>query len=103
VLLTGTYTGVGEADERIVIHKDGSTNVYITIAFEGLACLQPATLEFVFVGQGQLDENFETGVISGSYAVIDSGRTDDRTLRGEGKIEGQAGVGGTYEGQAHCD
>jgi hypothetical protein len=103
VAITGTYTGVGEADERIVIHKDGSTNVHIVITFTGLACGQPAALVFLLTGQGQLDENFETGTVSGEYAVIDSGQTDDRTLRGNGTFTAEAGVAGTYEGQAHCD
>ena len=103
VAFTGTYTGVGQAEERIVIHKDGSTNATIFVEFTGLACGRPATLEFLIVGQGQLDENLETGTIAGNWTVIDSGRTDSRTLRGEGKFSGLAGVAGTYEGQAHCD
>src|SRR5215210_3309989 len=45
VVFTGTYDGVGQADERIVIHSDGSTNVHIVVEFAGLACGQPATLE----------------------------------------------------------
>lgn len=103
VVLAGTYTGTGEAKERIVIHKDGSTNVHITIEFTGFACGRPAALEFLIVGQGELDENFETGVIDGIYTVIDGGQSADRTVRGHGTIAGVAGVGGTYEGQAHCD
>jgi hypothetical protein len=103
VTLTGTYTGIGEAEERIVIHKDGSTNVHITIEFTGLACGRLTSLDFLIVGQGQLDENFETGVIDGIYTVINGGGTGDQTVRGHGTIEGIAGVGGTYEGQAHCD
>jgi hypothetical protein len=103
VVLTGTYTGMGEAEERIVIHKDGSTNVHITMEFTGLACGRLTTLDFLIEGQGQLDENFETGVIAGIYTVIDGGQSSDRTLRGHGTIEGIAGVSGTYEGQAHCD
>jgi hypothetical protein len=102
VVFTGTYTGVGQADQRIVIHKDGSANVHMTIAFTGVACGQLATLVFLVVGQVQFDENF-MGPISGTYTVIDSGRSDDRTLRGHGEFAGAAGVGGTYEGQAHCD
>ena len=103
VTFTGTYDGVGQAQEQIVIHKDGSTNVHIMIQFTGLACGQPAALEFLVVGQGQLDENFETGTIAGTWTVIDSGQTDSRTLRGEGTFTGIAGVSGVYEGQAHCD
>jgi hypothetical protein len=98
VVLTGTYTGIGQAEERIVIHKDGSTNVKATIEFTGLACGLPTTLVILLVGQGQLDENFETGVIAGSYTVIRDG-----VGHGNGKFEGAAGVAGTYEGQAHCD
>jgi hypothetical protein len=97
VTFTGTYIGMGIADERIVIHKDGSTNVHITIAFTGTACLVPTTLEFLIIGQGQLDENFETGVIAGTYAT-----RGDGFGHGSGKFSGAAGVGGTYEGQAHC-
>ncbi len=103
VTFTGTYTGVGQAQEQIVIHKDGSTNVHIVIEFTGLACGQPAVLEFLIEGQGQLDETQTTGTIAGNWTVIDSGRTDSLTLLGEGTFTGLAGVGGTYEGQAHCD
>jgi hypothetical protein len=102
VVFTGTYTGAGEADQRIVIHKDGSANVNMTITFTGLACGQPAELVFLVVGQVTFDENF-MGEISGTYTVIDSGQTDSRTLRGHGEFEGLAGIGGTYEGEAHCD
>jgi hypothetical protein len=102
VVFTGTYDGVGQADERIVIHKDGSTNVHIVVAFTGLACGQPATLEFLIEGQGTLNE-LGTGAIAGNYTLIDNGRFSSRTIRGAGKFEGVAGVGGTYEGDAHCD
>jgi hypothetical protein len=102
VVFSGTYTGVGQADQRIVIHKDGSANVQMTIAFTGLACGRPAALEFLIVGQVNFDENF-MGDIAGTYTVIDAGQTDARTLRGHGEFEGLAGVGGTYEGEAHCD
>jgi hypothetical protein len=102
VVFTGTYTGMGQAYQRIVIHKDGSANVHMTITFNGLACGRPATLVFLVQGQVQFDQEF-TGPISGTYTVIDSGRTDSRTLRGHGEFEGMAGVGGAYEGEAHCD
>jgi hypothetical protein len=102
VVFTGTYTGTGQADQRIVIHKDGSANVHMTITFTGLACGQPATLVFLIEGQVTFDENF-MGPISGIYTVIDSGRTESRTLRGHGEFEGLAGIGGAYEGEAHCD
>lgn len=97
VVFTGTYTGVGQADERIVIHKDGSTNVHIVIAFTGLACGVPTTLEFLIVGQGQLNEDLETGTIAGTYAT-----RGDGFGHGSGKFSGEAGVGGAYEGHAHC-
>jgi hypothetical protein len=102
VVFTGTYDGAGQAEQRIVIHKDGSANVHMTITFTGLACGQPAALVFLIEGQVQFDENF-LGPITGTYTVIDSGRTDDRTLRGHGEFEGLAGIGGVYEGEAHCD
>jgi hypothetical protein len=102
VVFTGTYTGEGQAHQRIVIHKDGSANVHMTITFTGLACDQPAALVFLIEGQVQFDQNF-TGPIAGTYTIIDSGQTDSRTLRGHGEFEGMAGVGGTYQGDAHCD
>jgi hypothetical protein len=98
VTFTGSYTGMGQADERIVIHKDGSTNVHITIAFTGFACGVLTTLDFLVIGQGQLDENFEMGTIAGSYTI-----TRDGIGHGSGKFSGEAGVGGEYEGQMHCD
>jgi hypothetical protein len=99
VVLTGTYVGTGEAEERIVIHKDGSTNVQGTILFSGLACGVPTTLVFLLAGQGQLDPpTFETGTIEGSYTILREG-----IGHGNGKFSGAAGVGGTYEGQAHCE
>ena len=102
VEFTGTYTGIGEAYQRIVIHKDGSANVHMTITFTGLACGLPAALVFLIEGQVQFDQEF-TGPIAGTYTIIDSGQTDSRTLRGHGEFEGMAGVGGLYEGEAHCD
>jgi hypothetical protein len=102
VVFTGTYTGGGQAYQRIVIHKDGSAEAHMTITFTGLACGQPATLVFLVEGQVQFDQEF-TGPISGTYTVIDSGQTDSRTLRGHGEFAGMAGVGGTYEREAHCD
>jgi hypothetical protein len=103
VTFTGTYTGVGHASERIVIHSDGSTNVHIDIAFTGLACGRPAQLEFLMAGQGQLDANFENGAIAGSYSTIAGGQSPTGTIPGSGRISGVAGVGGTYEGQVQCD
>jgi hypothetical protein len=102
VIFTGTYTGAGQAYQRIVIHKDGSANVHMTITFSGLACGQPAELEFLVVAQVTFDENF-MGDIAGTYTITDSGRSDSRTLRGHGEFEGLAGIGGAYQGRAHCD
>jgi hypothetical protein len=39
----------------------------------------------------------------GTYTVIDGGGSDSRTLRGHGRFEALAGIGGAYQGQAHCD
>jgi hypothetical protein len=102
VVFTGTYTGVGQADERIVIHSDGSTNVHIRIAFTGLACGEPAQLDFLLAAQGQLDANLQNGTVAGHYTTVDGGQTPSRTIRGNGEINGIAGVGGSYDGQVHC-
>ena len=102
VVFSGTYTGAGQAHQRIVIHKDGSANLHMTITFSGLACGQPAELEFNVAAQVQFDESF-MGPVSGTYTVTDSGRSDARTLRGHGEFEALAGIGGAYQGQAHCD
>jgi hypothetical protein len=53
-------------DQRIVIQKDGSFNVSMTIEFTGLACGQPANLTFRVTGQG----DFATNDFNGTYAVI---------------------------------
>jgi hypothetical protein len=102
VVFTGTYTGAGQAYQRIVIHSDGSANLQMEVTFSGLACGQPAELEFNVVAQVTFDENF-MGTVAGKYTVIDSGGSDSRTLRGHGEFEGLAGIGGAYQGQAHCD
>ena len=102
VVFSGTYTGAGQAHQRIVIHKDGSANLQMTITFSGLACGQPAELVFNVVARVQFDESF-MGPVSGTYTVIDSGRSDARTLRGHGEFEALAGIGGAYQGRAHCD
>jgi hypothetical protein len=102
VVFTGTYTGAGQAYQRIVIHKDGSANLQMEVTFSGLACGQPAELEFNVVARVTFDENF-MGDVVGTYTVIDSGRSDSRTLRGHGEFQALAGVGGAYQGQAHCD
>jgi hypothetical protein len=102
VVFTGTYDGAGQAYQRIVIHKDGSANLQMEITFSGLACGQPAELEFNVVAQVTFDENF-MGDVTGTYTVVDSGHSDARTLRGHGEFEALAGIGGAYRGQAHCD
>jgi hypothetical protein len=102
VVFSGTYDGAGQAFQRIVIHKDGSANLHMTITFSGLACGQPAELEFSVVAQVAFDENF-MGDVVGRYTVIDAGQSDARTLRGHGEFEALAGIGGAYQGQAHCD
>lgn len=99
VLITGTYTGVGQADERLVIHADGSTNVTATIEFIGTACGQPVTLTFLLEGQGSLVEN----VIAGSYTIIRGGDPETGVGRGHGTFVGTAGGAGVYEGNVHCD
>jgi hypothetical protein len=35
---TGSYAGIGHADQRIVIHPDGSFHLVMTIDFDGTAC-----------------------------------------------------------------
>jgi hypothetical protein len=41
-VFSGSYTGVGRADQRIVIHKDGSAQAEMTIEFVGSACGEPS-------------------------------------------------------------
>jgi hypothetical protein len=94
-VFSGTYIGVGQVDQRIVIHKDGSFNVNMTIAFTGLACGQPAALTFRVSGQG----SFVTNDFTGGYSVV--GPAD--VGKGQGTFSAVPGVGGTYSGQAHCD
>ena len=93
-VFSGTYSGVGQVDQRIVIHKDGSFNVNMTIAFAGLACGQPAELTFRVSGQG----DFTTNDFTGGYSVIGPAATG----KGEGTFSATPGVGGTYSGAAHC-
>jgi hypothetical protein len=99
VLLTGTYSGVGQADERLVIHADGSTNLHATIEFVGTACGKPVTLTFLLEGQGSLVDN----VIAGSYTIIRGGDRESGVGRGHGRFIGTAGGAGAYEGKVHCD
>jgi len=92
--ITGTYTGVGHADQYIVIHKDGSFNFHQTIAFTGVVCGRPADLEFLVEGTG----DFTTNTLHAAYSIV--GPTD--VGNGNGTIDSVPGVGGTYEGQVHC-
>jgi hypothetical protein len=92
--LTGTYTGVGHADQTAIVHSDGSFNFHQTIEFTGLACGQPATLTFLVVGKGDLVAN----TLSATYTVI--GPAD--VGKGHGALEGIPGVGGTYSGDVTC-
>jgi hypothetical protein len=92
--ITGTYTGVGHADQYIVIHKDGSFNFHQTIAFTGVVCGRPAELEFRVEGTG----DFTTNTLHAAYSIV--GPTD--VGNGNGTIDSVPGVGGTYEGQVHC-
>ncbi|MGH3070698.1 MAG: hypothetical protein ACRDNB_00320 [Gaiellaceae bacterium] len=101
VVFSGTYSGAGQAYQRIVVHQDGSANLQMTITFSGLACGQPAELEFNVVADVAFDENF-AGPVTGTYTVVDSGATEARTLRGHGEFDALAGVGGAYQGEAHC-
>lgn len=94
-VITGTYTGVGQVDQYVVIHSDGSFNFHQVITFTGIVCGQPGVLEIEVVGRGDFNEN----LLTGTYTVI--GPTD--VGRGNGRIVSQPGVGGTYEGQVHCD
>ena len=93
--ITGTYTGVGHADQYAIIHSDGTFNFHQTIDFTGTVCGQAVTLTFLVVGKG----DFNTNTLAGHYTVI--GGPD--VGRGEGELVGEPGVGGTYEGQVHCD
>jgi hypothetical protein len=94
-VITGTYNGVGHADQYVVIHADGSFNFRQTIDFTGEVCGQQVTLTFRNVGRGDFNEN----VLTGHYTVIGGPPVG----RGNGTIQGQPGVGGTYEGKVHCD
>jgi hypothetical protein len=92
--ISGTYTGVGHADQTAIIHKDGTFNFHQTIEFVGTVCGQATTLTFRVQGKGDLVAE----TLTGTYSVI--GPTD--VGRGNGTIEGVPGEGGTYEGNVHC-
>lgn len=80
----------------IVIHKDGSANLQMEVTFSGLACGQPAELKFNDHRVRATDVSHEVPV------ERDSGGSDSRRLRGHGEFEALAGIGGVYQGQAHC-
>jgi hypothetical protein len=92
--LTGTYTGIGHADQRIVIHADGTFNLTMTIDFTGAACGEPVELEFLVTARG----DFNSNTLEGKYTVI--GPADFG--KGQGTLVGEPGVGGSYEGEVHC-
>lgn len=92
--INGTYSGHLHADQWIVIHADGSFNFHQLLSFTGVVCGQPATLEIRVVGQGDFTEN----VLTGTYSVV--GPND--VGNGSGKLVGEPGVGGSYEGNVHC-
>ena len=94
-VFSGSYTGVGQADQRIVIHKDGSAEANMTIDFAGTACGQPVTLTFLVVAK----VDFVTNTMSGTYVVKDRGASE---ARGSGTFTGVPGTGGAYEGAIHC-
>jgi hypothetical protein len=97
-VFSGTYQGVGQAEQRIVIHKDGSANLQMTIAFTGLACGQPATLTF----NVSATVDFVNNTFAGHYAVI-GGEPGEHAPRGHGTFSGTPGTGGIYDGSIKCD
>lgn len=93
--ITGTYTGIGHADQYAIIHADGTFNFHQTIDFTGTVCGEPVTLTFLVVGKG----DFTTNTLEAQYTVIEGPDVG----RGNGELVGVPGTGGTYEGQVHCD
>ncbi len=98
-VFTGTYDGVGQVDQRIVIHTDGSAQVQMTIDFSGVACGARATLTFQVAAR----VDFVTNSMTGNYTVQDAGPSSNHAPRGNGTFTGVPGAGGSYEGQVHCD
>ena len=94
-VISGTYAGVGQADQFIVIHADGSFNFHQTITFTGVVCGKSVALVFSVVGGGNFDQN----VLTAQYTVTGSPAVG----RGNGRIVAAPGVGGTYEGAVHCN
>jgi hypothetical protein len=88
----GTYEGVGHADQRIVIHPDGTFHLVMSIDFEGKACGRSTRLTFLVVARGSFVEN----EIEGLYTAL------GRVGRGSGRFEGVPDVGGTYSGRVNC-
>ena len=92
--ITGTYKGIGHAEQTAIFQADGSFTFHQTIEFTGKVCGESVTLTFRVQGTGDAVEN----TLSGTYSVI--GPTD--VGRGHGTIEGVPDVGGTYEGEVRC-
>ena len=92
VRFTGTYRGMGDAFERILIHPDGTADVQIAIRFEGRACGEPASLVFLIDATSDLVTS-----VTGRYLVLDG--TD---VRGSGTFDAVPDVGGPYQGTADC-
>lgn len=97
-IFSGTYVGIGQAEQRIVIHKDGSANLQMTIAFTGLACGKPATLTFNVSGS----VDFVNNTFTGHYAVVGTGEPGEHEPRGHGTFSGEPGTGGIYDGLINC-
>lgn len=96
---SGTYEGVGQAEQRIVIHKGGTANLQMTIAFTGTACGQAVELTFNF----SATVDFANNTFAGHYAVTDAGGQGDQALRGRGTFSGEPGTGGIYRGTLICN
>jgi hypothetical protein len=94
-IFSGTYTGIGHAEQRIVIHSDGSANLQMTIDFEGIVCGEPTSLTFLVTAT----VDFAANTMDGTYSVIG----DAGAPRGHGSFTGTPSTGGAYEGQLHCD
>ena len=91
---SGTYDGFGDAEQRIVIHSDGSASLQMTIAFSGKACgLKNVSLTWNVSGHVDV----VTNTFRGLYAV-----TGPSSIRGSGTFSGIPGVGGTYDGSINC-
>ena len=93
-IFSGTYTGVGQVDQDIVVHSDGSINIHQTIEFSGLACGQPVELVFRIQATG----SFVTNEIHGSWTTV--GPTP--VGRGNGTFDSVPDVGGAYVGHVDC-